>query len=172
MKGKADFSWAGQYKQYEGLICNAVEFIAAYGGEIVDGDGNITINSDGTKKGLEMMKKIVGSDFVPNNITTFTESETHTAFIERKAAMIRNWPYVYGLGNDEKQSKIVGKVGVAPLPKGSVRAAACLGGWSAMINKNSKHPDESWEFLKFLYGPEGQKIAAVAKSGSNHFKFI
>jgi multiple sugar transport system substrate-binding protein len=166
LKDKIDFSYVGQFKQYEGLICNSIEFIAAYGGQIVDGDGNITISSEGTKKGLEMMKKIVGSDFVPNNITTFAEQETHNAFIEGKAAIIRNWPYVYGMSNDPKQSKIVGKVGIAPLPKGSVRSAACLGGWSAIINKNSKHPDEAWEFLKFMCGPEGQKMNALSVSGS------
>lgn len=161
LKGKLDFSYAAQAKQYEGLICNAVEFMAAYGGQVVDGEGNIIINSDGTKKGLEMMKTILTSSYVPNNVTTFTELETHTAFLEGKVAFIRNWPYQWAMTQDEKQSKIVGKVAIAPLPQGSVKSAACLGGWSAMINKNTKHPDEAWEFLKFMNGPEGQKISAV-----------
>lgn len=161
VKGKTEFSYLMQAKQYEGLVCNAVEFISAYGGQVVDGDGNITILSDGTKKGLEMMKSIVGSNFVPSNITTFTELESHTAFLEGKSAFIRNWPYQWALAQDATQSKIVGKVAVAPLPKGSVRSAACLGGWVGMINKNTKHPDEAWQFLKFMCGPEGQKITAV-----------
>lgn len=164
-KGKVDFGYLMQAKQYEGLVCNATEFIAAYGGAVVDGNGNITIKSEGTKKGLEVMKQIVKSDFVPNNITTFTEPESHTAFIEGKSALIRNWPYQWALAQDEKQSKIVGKVAVAPLPKGSVTSAAALGGWVTMINKYSKHPNEAWEFLKFMTGPEGQKITAV-KGGS------
>ena len=161
LKGKTDFSYVAQAKQYEGLVCNAVEFIAAYGGQVVDGDGTITINSEGTKKGLEMMKKIMTADFVPNNLTTFTEVESCNTFIAGKSAFIRNWPYQWGMAQDEKQSKIVGKVAVAPVPKGSERSAACLGGWSAMINKNTKHPDEAWEFLKFMAGPEGQKISAI-----------
>jgi multiple sugar transport system substrate-binding protein len=160
-KGKADFGYLMQAKQYEGLVCNATEFIAAYGGAVVDGNGDITIKSEGTKKGLEMMKSIVKSSFVPNNITTFTEPETHTAFIEGKAALVRNWPYQWAMAQDEKQSKIVGKVAVAPLPKGSVTSAAALGGWVTMINKYSKHPAEAWEFLKFMTGPEGQKISAI-----------
>lgn len=162
-KGKGDtkFGYLMQAKQYEGLVCNAVEFISAYGGSVVDGDGNITINSPETIKGLKTMASIVKSDFAPNNITTFTEQESHTAFINGQAPFIRNWPYQWALGNDEKQSKIVGKLAMAPLPKGDKRSAACLGGWMAMINKNTKNPEAAWEFLKFMTGAEGQKISAI-----------
>ncbi|MBZ4646857.1 MAG: trehalose/maltose transport system substrate-binding protein [Petroclostridium sp.] len=162
-KGKngTKFGYLMQAKQYEGLVCNAVEFISAYGGSVVDGDGNIIINSPQTIKGLKVMKEIVNSDFVPNNITTFAEPESHTAFIEGQSVFIRNWPYQWALGNDEKQSKIVGKLAMAPLPKGDARAAATLGGWMTMINKNTKHPEAAWEFVKFMCGPEGQKISAI-----------
>lgn len=161
LKGKAQYSYICQAKQYEGLVCNAVEFIAAYGGQIVDGNGNITINSDGTKAGLTEMKKILGSNYVPNNITTFTETETDNTFIAGQSIFARNWPYQWADASDATKSKIVGKVAVASLPKGSARAASCLGGWCAMINKNTKHPDEAWTFLKYLAGPEGQKTIAT-----------
>lgn len=166
-KGKegTKFGYVAQGKQYEGLVCNAVEFISAYGGAVVDGDGNITINSPETIKGLTVMKEIFSSDFIPNNMTTFQEPESDTAFIEGQSVFIRNWPYQWAEASDASKSKVVGKVAVAALPKGDKRSAACLGGWLAMINKNTKHPDEAWEFLKFVAGPEGQKITAI-KGGS------
>lgn len=162
-KGKngTQFGFVAQAKQYEGMVCNAVEYIAAYGGSVVDGEGNIVINSPETIKGLKKMVEIFTSDFVPSNITTFTEPESCTSFIEGQSVFIRNWPYQWFMSQDESQSKVVGKVAFAPLPKGDVKSASCLGGWLAMINKNSKNPDAAWEFLKFLAGPEGQKIAAV-----------
>lgn len=160
-KGKAKYSYICQAKQYEGLVCNAMEFIAAYGGQVVDGNGDITINSDGTKQGLTEMKKILGSNYVPNNITTFTETETDNTFIAGDSVFARNWPYQWAECQDASKSKVVDKIAVVPLPKGSVRAASCLGGWVTMINKNTKHPDEAWEFLKYLDGPEGQKVTAV-----------
>lgn len=161
LKGKATYSYICQAKQYEGLVCNAVEFISAYGGQIVDGNGNITINSDGTKAGLTEMKKIVGSNYVPNNITTFTETETDNTCIAGQSIFTRNWPYQWAECQDKTKSKVVDKMAVVSLPKGSVRAASCLGGWCAMINKNTKHPDEAWTFLKYLAGPDGQKTCAV-----------
>jgi multiple sugar transport system substrate-binding protein len=166
LKGKAKFGFVGQGKQYEGLVCNATEFIAAYGGAVVDGDGNITIKSDGTKAGLQEMKKIFTSDFVPKDITNFTEPETDNAFIAGDSAIARNWPYQWADAQDASKSKVVDKVGVAALPKGSVKAAAALGGWVTMINKYSKHPNEAWEFVKFMSGPEGQKITATVGGGA------
>jgi multiple sugar transport system substrate-binding protein len=160
-KGGTKFGYLMQAKQYEGLVCNFIEFSAAYGGKILDEQGNVAVNNPGTIKGLKKMAEIVKSDFVPKNITTFTEVESHTAFLEGQSAFIRNWPYQYALAQDPAQSKIVDKIGVAPLPAGDARSAAALGGWMGGINKYSKHPKEAWELLKFMAGPEGQKISAV-----------
>jgi len=160
-QGGTQFGYLMQAKQYEGLVCNAVEFIASYGGKVVDENNNVVINSPETIKGLKKMVEIVKSDVVPSNITTFTEPESHTSFIEGQSAFIRNWPYQYALANDAEQSKIVGKVGVAPLPAGDKGSAATLGGWMTAINKYSKHKEEAWEFVKFMTGPEGQKISAI-----------
>lgn len=160
-KGGTKFGYLMQAKQYEGLVCNFVEFSASYGGKILDKQGNVAVNNPGTIKGLKTMMEIVKSDFVPTNITTFTELESHTAFLEGQSAFIRNWPYQFALAQDQAQSKIVDKVAIAPLPAGDAGSAATLGGWMGGINKHTKHPKEAWEFLKFMTGPEGQKISAV-----------
>lgn len=160
-KDGTKFGYLMQAKQYEGLVCNFVEFAAAYGGKILDEQGNVAVNNPGTIKGLKKMMEIVKSDFVPKNITTFTETESHTAFIEGQAPFIRNWPYQFALAQDATQSKIVDKVAIAPLPAGDAGSAAALGGWLGGINKYTKHPKEAWEFLKFMTGAEGQKISAV-----------
>ncbi|GAB6934300.1 MAG: ABC transporter substrate-binding protein [Bacillota bacterium] len=160
-KGGTQFGYLMQAKQYEGLVCNFIEFIASYGGKVLDDKGNVVINSPETIKGLKKMIEIVRSDVVPQNITTFTELETHTAFIEGQAPFTRNWPYMYALVQDKNQSKVVDKVGVAPLPAGDAGSVATLGGWLTGINKYTKHPEEAWEFVKFMTGPEGQKITAI-----------
>jgi multiple sugar transport system substrate-binding protein len=118
-------------------------------------------DSPETIKGLKKMMEITQSNIVPKNISTFTETESHTSFIQGQSPFIRNWPYQYGLAEDQSQSKIVGKIGVAPLPAGDKGTAAALGGWMAGLNKYSKHKKEAWEFLKFITGPEGQKISAI-----------
>jgi multiple sugar transport system substrate-binding protein len=160
-KGGTEFGYLMQAKQYEGLVCNAVEFVASYGGEFIDENGEVKINSPEAIKGISKLVEIVNSDVVPQNVTTFAEPESHTSFINGQSVLIRNWPYQYAIANDESQSKIVGKVGVAPLPAGDAGSAAALGGWMAGINKNTKNPEEAWKFLSFLAGEKGQKIDAI-----------
>lgn len=122
------------------------ELVAAYGGNIIDDKGNVVVNSPEALKGLKKLVQISKSSAVPSNLNTFTEKETLNAFIEGSAVFARHWPALYAQANDPKVSKVVGNVGIAPLPAGDARSAAALGGWLAAINKYSKHPKEAWEF--------------------------
>ncbi|PKG22984.1 ABC transporter substrate-binding protein [Niallia nealsonii] len=160
-EGGTKFGYVMQAKQYEGLVCNAIEFVAAYGGKFINEKNEVVINSPEAIKGLKKLVEVATSDFVPGNVTTFTEVESDQAFVEGQTPFLRNWPYEYASANDKDKSKVVGKVAIAPLPKGDAGSAAALGGWMAGINKYSKHPKEAWEFLKFMAGAEGQKIDAI-----------
>ncbi|WP_407058225.1 ABC transporter substrate-binding protein [Tigheibacillus jepli] len=155
------YGYLMQASQYEGLVTNAIEFIGAYGGAILDEDQNVVVDSPETVKAIEKMQKVVGSDFVPGNILNFTEIETESSFIEGNAVFARNWPYLQNSANDKEKSKIAGNVDFTTIPAGDNGSASALGGWMSMINRNTKHPKEAWEFVKFMTGPEGQKITAV-----------
>nr|WP_026682311.1 ABC transporter substrate-binding protein [Priestia megaterium] len=155
------FGYLMQSAQYEGLITNAIEYIASYGGQIVDEDNNVVADSPETVKALEKMKEVVGSEFVPENILNFKEIETENAWIQGKSVFARNWPYMMASSNDEERSEIVDNVEMAMLPAGDEGSAAALGGWMTMINRYSEHPEAAWEFVKFISGPEGQKISAI-----------
>ncbi|MGP4040120.1 ABC transporter substrate-binding protein [Gracilibacillus sp. D59] len=155
------FGYLMQAAQYEGLVCNFIEFIASYGGQVIDEDNNVVVNSPETVKGLEKLAEVVNSDFVPDNILNFMETETENAWIAGESVFARNWPYLQASSQDEERSSVVDNVDIAPLPAGDAGHAATLGGWMGMINRYSKHPEEAWEFLKFMTGEEGQKIIAV-----------
>ncbi|QWU17581.1 multiple sugar transport system substrate-binding protein [Paenibacillus sophorae] len=160
-QGGTKYGFVTQGKQYEGLAVGFTELVNAYGGQIIDDQGNVVVNSPEALKGLKKLIEIQTSKAVPSNLNTFTEKETLTAFIEGDAVFARHWPALYAQANDPKVSKIVGKVGIAPLPAGDARSAAALGGWLGAISKYSKHPKEAWEFLKFLISEEGEKIVAI-----------
>ncbi|UFT98941.1 ABC transporter substrate-binding protein [Radiobacillus kanasensis] len=155
------FGYLMQAAQYEGLVCNAIEFIASYGGQIINENNEVVANSPETVKAIKKMQEIVGSDFVPDNILNFMETETETAWIEGQAVFARNWPYMQASSNDTERSKVVDNVGITTLPAGDAGSAATLGGWMTMINRYSEHPEAAWEFVKFMTGAEGQKITAT-----------
>lgn len=160
-QGGTKYGFVTQGKQYEGLTVGFTELVSAYGGQIIDDQGNVKVNSPEALKGLKKLIEIQTSSAVPTNLNTFTEKETLNAFIQGEAVFARHWPALYAQANDSAVSKVVGKVGIAPLPSGDARSAAALGGWLGAISKYSAHPKEAWEFLKFLISEEGEKIVAV-----------
>ncbi|PUB14484.1 ABC transporter substrate-binding protein [Paenisporosarcina sp. OV554] len=163
LKGKegTEFGYLMQANQYEGLVCNAVEFIAAYGGQVVDENNEVVVNTPETVAGITKMVEFVNSDFVPSNILSFQETETNNAWVGGQSVFARNWPYMQSTSEDKEASKVAGNVGFAVLPSGDDTNAATLGGWMSMINRYSENQEAAWEFVKFMSGPEGQKISAV-----------
>ncbi len=150
------FGYLLQAAQYEGLVVNATEFIAAYGGEVINEAGEVVINSPEAIKGLEKLAEIVSSDITPNDILSFMETETANSFIQGNAVFARNWPYMQASAQGD-ESDVVGLVDFALLPAGDGGSASGLGGWMTMINRYSENIEAAWELVKFMTGPEGQK---------------
>lgn len=54
---------------------------------------------------------------------------------------------------------------LAPMPKGPVRRATRMTPDGVVISAATKHPQESFEFLKYIAGPEGQRFIASLQRG-------
>src|SRR5260370_33244034 len=106
-----------QGKAYEGLTCNAFEWIASSGGgTIVEADGRISVDNPQAARALDLAASWPGS-IAPKNVVSFGEEEARGVFQSGNAVFMRNWSYIWNL-SQRADSKIKGKVGVAPLPKG------------------------------------------------------
>jgi trehalose/maltose transport system substrate-binding protein len=153
-----------QGNAYEGLTCDSLEWIASSGGGHFIDNGKADINNAKAAAVLNMFRENVGVTS-PKSVLTFTEGETHTAFITGNAAFMRNWPYAYSLAADPTQSKIVGKFAVAPLPHGSGgTSVATVGGWQLAVNKYSKHPDAAIEFVRYATSKGVEKFDTITNS--------
>jgi trehalose/maltose transport system substrate-binding protein len=153
-----------QGNAYEGLTCNALEWIASSGGGNFIDNGKATINNSKAAAVLDLFRKNIGVT-TPRSVTSYTEGETHTAFITGNAAFMRNWPYAYSLAADPKQSKVVGNFSVAPLPHGpGGHSVATVGGWQLAVNKYSKHQDASIEFVRYMTSKPVEKFDTITNS--------
>ena len=164
--GNADFQgFVFQAKAYEGLTCDAVEWVSSFGGgNIVDASGKITINNPQAAKALSTAASWIGT-IAPQGVLNYAEEEARGVFQNGNAAFMRNWPYAWSLGNGA-DSKIKGKIGVAPLPKGGAdgKNAATLGGWQLAVSKYSKNPDAAASLVMYMTSPEVQKERAIKGS--------
>src|SRR5699024_7269017 len=140
---------------------HASECIGGDGGAAPDEEEKVGVESPETVTAIEKMRGIVDSDVGPDNILNFREIDTEWSCTEGEAVYARNWPYLQASSNDEEKSEVAGNVDFTTIPAGDDTSASALGGWMAMINKNTEHPQEAWEFVKFMTGEEGQKITAI-----------
>jgi trehalose/maltose transport system substrate-binding protein len=153
-----------QGKNYEGLTCDALEWLASFGGgTILDASGKITVNNPHTVAMLKTVQGWIGT-ITPDAVTTYTEEEARNVWQAGNAAFMRNWPYAYALGQAEG-SAIKGKITVSALPAGaSGHGASTLGGWQLAVNAKSKHPKEAVDLIRYMTGPEEQKRRAIQGS--------
>lgn len=152
------YVWQG--KNYEGLTCDALEWLVSFGGgTIVDDSGKITVNNANAAKAMDTAASWVRT-ISPAGITTYGEEEARGIFQSGNAAFMRNWPYAWALGQSD-DSKVKGKIGVAPLPSGGNGNAATLGGWNLGVSMYSKNQAAAIDLVRYLTSAEEQKIRAV-----------
>ncbi|HEX7626415.1 MAG TPA: ABC transporter substrate-binding protein [Gaiellaceae bacterium] len=152
-----------QGNAYEGLTCDALEWIASSGGGDFIDNGKVTINNPKAQAILDLFRQNIGKT-TPRGVTTYQEGETHTAFIDGDAAFMRNWPYAYSLG-EAKGSKVAGKFAVAPLPHGAGHSSvATVGGWQLAVSKYSKHQDAAIEFVRYMTSKAVEKFDTITNS--------
>jgi len=163
-KGIQGYVWQG--KSYEGLTCNALEWIASNGGgHLLDNNGQVTFNNPQAVAAINRAKGWIGT-ISPQGVLAYDEESARGAFQSGKAVFMRNWPYAWALAN-AGDSPVKGKVGVAPLPAGdgpNAASAATLGGQSLAVSKFSAHPKEAVDLALFLAGKEEEKRRAMQGS--------
>ena len=152
------FVWQG--KQYEGLICDALEQFVSAGGGFLNKQGEPIIYSPENEKALQTMVDIIHKHKIspPNTYTGMAEEEARRMFQFGNAMFERNWPYAYGLHQTAKDSEVKGKVGVAPLPHyPGGQSASTLGGWHMGMSVYSDQKKAAGKFVSYYTSEEVQK---------------
>jgi multiple sugar transport system substrate-binding protein len=172
LKAKQDagteMGFAFQGAEYEGGVCNGLEYIRTHGGEVLDPNdpSKVIIDSPGSVAGLETYHSMIADGVSTQAVLQYQEDPSYGAFLRGDAVFLRNWPYVYAVLSDPEQSDIKPEqVGVAPIPvSGGNRSYSTLGGWIFFINATSDKQEEAWEFIKWMTTPEQLKVNALEGS--------
>jgi trehalose/maltose transport system substrate-binding protein len=157
------FVWQG--RAYEGLTCNALEWVASSGGgTILDGTGNITINNRNAKDAISRAASWVGT-ITPPGVLNYTEEEARGVFQSGHAVFMRNWPYAWSLVNGA-DSPVAGKVRLVALPAGGRggQSTGTLAGSMLVVNAYSRHKEAAASLVMFLTSASEQKRRAIQAS--------
>ena len=158
--------YSGQFKQYEGLVCGMLEFVKSHNGTLISEDGlQSTLTAPETIQAVTFVREQVINQLATPAVLTYQEPESLAIFVQGKAVFHRNWPYAWGIVNNPRYSKIVGNIGVGPLPNfPNGPKVSALGGWLYSISAFSRHPEEAWKFIQFMTNEKSQKFFAVSAS--------
>jgi multiple sugar transport system substrate-binding protein len=155
--------YSAQFKQYEGLVCNMMEFIMSNGAALWNEDTlQSTLNEAKAKEAVRFVRDQIIGSISHRGVLAYQEPESLALFTQGKAIFHRNWPYAWEAANDPQRSKVAGKVGMLPLPAfNGHQSVATLGGWQLGISRFSRNPELAWRFVEHMTSSETQKRIAL-----------
>jgi multiple sugar transport system substrate-binding protein len=153
-----------QGSNYEGGVCNALEYIWTHGGDVLDENNKVVIDSPEAAAGLETYASMLTSGASPEAVANWTETESSANFYNGDSVFIRYWPSLYGGFGDTATTKLKPEqIGIASIPvdEPGNPTYSCLGGWMMSINANTEIDDDAWKFIEFMTSYESQKERVV-----------
>src|ERR671911_741916 len=153
-----------QGKNYEGGVCDALEYIRTHGGDVLSNvtSGDVVIDSPEATAGLETYNSMITDRVAPKSVANMDETISVPVFGNGEAVFLREWPGTYGdiAGGAYKIKKEQVAVSPIPVDPGN-ESSSTLGGWGFFINAQTDMPDEAWEFVKFMSSYESFKFRAI-----------
>jgi ABC-type glycerol-3-phosphate transport system substrate-binding protein len=118
-------------------------------GVILDDQGQVILDNQAHIDALENYRAPLCTDkSVPENALEISWGEAQNLFYQGQTAMMKFWAHAYKMTPED--SKISGKVGVAPMIAGPAGVAAIPGPWYNVIPSTSQNKDAARQFIAYL----------------------
>jgi ABC-type glycerol-3-phosphate transport system substrate-binding protein len=118
-------------------------------GVILDDQSQVILDNQAHIDALENYRAPLCTDkSVPENALEISWGEAQNLFYQGQTAMMKFWAHAYKMTPED--SKISGKVGVAPMIAGPAGVAAIPGPWYNVIPATSQNKDAARQFIAYL----------------------
>lgn len=149
---------------YENLNATYLMNLWSNGGDVVDANGTVAIESAAALEAAKFMYDVVHVHRLTSPDLTTPEHGLHPekVFWEGKAVFVTERP-IATFGMFQQQSPLWDNVGIAPHPRGprGAQSVSFLGGWHYCIPKAARNPVTAAEFIRFMTSREVQKERAL-----------
>jgi multiple sugar transport system substrate-binding protein len=145
-----------------------MQYNAEMGGSILDKTGKPALNSLENVKSLTVYRDLF-QKAAPPGAVNYDWGGREESFRQGVAAQMQTWSVGAPGYYDEKISKIVDKVAIAPSPRGAgLPELYGIGGWGLAINADAKdkQKEAAWAFIKWITSPEVHKEFNLMGAGS------
>jgi ABC-type glycerol-3-phosphate transport system substrate-binding protein len=130
-------------------------WLFGHGGRLFYDDFHSAADNDVGRLAVSDMMK--GFKFAPEGATAWGFDESASTFAAGLAATHITWLFLWNnYYENPDSSKVVGKCWMGGVPGSNLPnwGSGSLGSWGWFIPKSSPHPEEAWNFLKWLESPD------------------
>jgi multiple sugar transport system substrate-binding protein len=148
--------------QYEGLVVLFNSLVASAGGHVVSDDGKTAVMDAGTLTALQTMQKFATAGVTSPSFANSIEDDVRHAFQNGQGAFELNWPYVWASMQSETPD-LAKNVAWARYPgiTDGTQSITTIGGSNLAVSSYSRYPQQDFEAVQCLRGPESQKYLAI-----------
>lgn len=136
-----------------------MEYMRAYGGRIVDREGNVYVDSPAAIESLELFVRIF-DEWAPPGAPNYWWDDRETSYRTGMSVMQSSWSIARAGYENPEISLVVGKtgMGITPTAAGDDPAFG-FGGWGIGINADidPARQEIAWAFIKWIASEEIQK---------------
>ena len=156
------FSTAGS--PIEGTVCTYLVPLWGAGSDLTR-DGKLNLDTPQAREPFQLYGRMKQAGVLPKNIAEIPTDRIRVDFQAGNLIFGMTWGYVWNRVENDADSKVKGKVGVATLPHDQGgKSATCIGGWQLAVSAFSKNKAEAVKFVRWLSSPEVSKMQAIMAS--------
>ncbi len=156
------FSTAGA--PIEGTVCTYLVPLWGAGSDMIK-DGKLNLDTPQARQPFQLYGRMKQAGVLPKNIAEIATDRIRIDFQAGNVLFAQTWGYVWNRAENDADSKVKGKVGVAKLPHDvGGGSATCIGGWQVAVSAYSKSKQEAVKFARYLSSPEVSKMQAIMAS--------
>jgi len=133
------------------------------GGELIDQHGRLRLDTPQAVAALEFLRQMVNDHEAVHPASRELDSvKSGLAFAAGEAALMVNWFGFAAMAETIPDSRVKGKVGVAPVPHAQGAPSASLNiYWILSIASGSPHQEVAWRFLRHCARPDMDKLLTM-----------
>jgi multiple sugar transport system substrate-binding protein len=156
------FSTAGA--PIEGTVCTYLVPLWGTGSELTK-DGKLNLDTAQAKQPFQLYGRMKQAGVLPKNIAEIPTDRIRIDMQGGNVIFAQSWGYVWNRLENDADSKVKGRIGVARLPHDQGgQSATCIGGWQLAVSAYSKNKAEAVKLVRYLSSPEVSEMQAVMAS--------
>jgi ABC-type glycerol-3-phosphate transport system substrate-binding protein len=101
---------------------------------------------------------------LPESALSMDYTNQNDAYMQDRVAMMRQWPYFWGVAHDNKNWYAAGKAEIALPPAGPAGAKSWWGGWGFCVPKAAPNKEQALDLIRWISSNENAPLLARGQS--------